>query len=553
MKISIIIPIYNAKEYISNCIESIINQNIDVEKYEIILVNDGSTDGTKEVIDNIIKNNPNINIIYYEQINQGVSVARNNGVNISSGQYILFVDSDDILANNFLPEIYNCINNEDVIKFCIECVDQKEYNGRFELPFFNNLNGSEALLKFCESNNIFATPWGYLIKRDYIIKEHLFFEKNKFHEDYGYIPKLIFGANSVSSINLLGYKYIKRINSMVTDKNIDAETTRINDFLFHTESLIYFFLTSEKDIQKRKKIINYFFNRLETKINNLNIAVKENPKFDRERLKRIETIKEFNNKTPNSIDINKLPLIYLKNIYQVLFLAKMYFRNNLVNIILGGSAGKLNVIKDWSDLDFYIVLNDYNISQICDFRKEIDKCSLHIGTTFYTMSEVNGNCIDGKTKVMLYEQEKYNFNPILYGEKNYNPINYEEIIENDLMRFPNILHEFRRLHTDCTLDINLLNKKYVKKLLVLIKCFLNLHKIFVYGYSLCLQEFFDYFSNKNSEILTEIKKFDIIRCINEFEDNKNEFLLLGETILKCLEIEMEKNYGKANQFKRYNN
>lgn len=119
LKISIVVPAYNSENHIKKTIKSILNQTY--SKFELIIVDDGSTDNTRNII-NSIKDN---RIIYYYQKNSGVSKARNTGVDISNGDYIAFLDSDDIWENNFLEECINAINvYPNINLFCtrIQCL-----------------------------------------------------------------------------------------------------------------------------------------------------------------------------------------------------------------------------------------------------------------------------------------------------------------------------------------------------------------------------------------------------------------------------------------------
>ena len=100
-KISFIIPIYNTEKYINNCIESIVNQGL--ENYEIILIDDGSTDNSSQICDTLSESNNNI--IVYHRKNSGVSASRNFGIKKSTGDKIFFVDSDDTLEPNSLKNI----------------------------------------------------------------------------------------------------------------------------------------------------------------------------------------------------------------------------------------------------------------------------------------------------------------------------------------------------------------------------------------------------------------------------------------------------------------
>ena len=102
-QLSIIVPVYNVEKYIRSCLESIYRQGLTEDCYEVIIVNDGTMDNSMEVIKDIVSQHTNIKII--NQKNQGLSVARNNGIKKASGDYILFVDSDDLIVENCLSSL----------------------------------------------------------------------------------------------------------------------------------------------------------------------------------------------------------------------------------------------------------------------------------------------------------------------------------------------------------------------------------------------------------------------------------------------------------------
>lgn len=114
MKVSVIVPVYNTEKYLEKCINSLVKQTLD--RYEIILVNDGSTDGSEEIIEKFLKENRTL-IKSFHQKNSGVSVARNKGVKEAEGEYIAFVDSDDYVTEDYLEAMYEeaKIHNSDVV------------------------------------------------------------------------------------------------------------------------------------------------------------------------------------------------------------------------------------------------------------------------------------------------------------------------------------------------------------------------------------------------------------------------------------------------------
>lgn len=109
MLLSIVIPIYNAEHYIGKCLDSILYQGIAPDSYEIVIVNDGSTDESSSIVRQYILKYPFIKL--YNQVNQGQSAARNYGMSMANGDYIQFMDADDFLIENSLSKIVDFANN----------------------------------------------------------------------------------------------------------------------------------------------------------------------------------------------------------------------------------------------------------------------------------------------------------------------------------------------------------------------------------------------------------------------------------------------------------
>ena len=116
MKFSIIIPVYNSEDYLSECIESVLRQTF--QDFEIILINDGSSDRSGEICENYTKIDPRIRV--YHQINAGVSTARNLGLRSATGEWTLFLDSDDRINCHTLNYIYKVIQSNGRVDF-IQC------------------------------------------------------------------------------------------------------------------------------------------------------------------------------------------------------------------------------------------------------------------------------------------------------------------------------------------------------------------------------------------------------------------------------------------------
>ncbi len=117
MILSIILPVYNAEKYLSNCINSLINQDISSSNYEIIIINDGSTDTSPGIAETYASKHTNISL--YHQQNKGLGATRNIGITYAKGNYIYFIDSDDYIVNNCLGTITNYLRSEkpDILTF----------------------------------------------------------------------------------------------------------------------------------------------------------------------------------------------------------------------------------------------------------------------------------------------------------------------------------------------------------------------------------------------------------------------------------------------------
>lgn len=132
MDLSIIVPIYNVEQYVRACIESIYRQGLDEDRFEVVLVNDGTKDKSMEVIADIIQQHKNITVINQE--NQGLSMARNNGMAIAKGEYLLMPDSDDLLIENSVkPLLEKALETKAdmVVADFVEMNDKETEQGKF--------------------------------------------------------------------------------------------------------------------------------------------------------------------------------------------------------------------------------------------------------------------------------------------------------------------------------------------------------------------------------------------------------------------------------------
>lgn len=227
-KFSIIIPVYNVEEYIKKCLDSVFAQT--EKDFEVIVVNDGTKDNSMDIV-------KNYEVKMINQENKGLSAARNRGVKEAKGEYIIFLDSDDYIEKNLLHEIKKSLKNgPDLVRFQIkEKYPDKEI--KYEENPFTGLTGEDAFTKI--SNYHFVeNAWCYAIKRKYYLKEKFKFKEGSIHEDFGLIPLVIIKSSRVNSIPYIGYNYIQRQGSIMSNKNYDKIKKRVNDFYHHYHFLL---------------------------------------------------------------------------------------------------------------------------------------------------------------------------------------------------------------------------------------------------------------------------------------------------------------------------
>ena len=190
--ISIIIPIYNVEKYMEKCLNSVVNQTYN--NIEIILIDDGSKDKSREICDNYAKKDNRIKVVHKE--NNGVSSARNTGIDMSKGKYITFIDSDDYIDTDYIETLYKlCTRNDADIAICgvkDEDFDGNVVNESNEIK--KKLNKKEMLKELLSEQHFFGVCWAKFYKKD-IIGNIRFNENMKIAEDFEFLYKLLDKVN----------------------------------------------------------------------------------------------------------------------------------------------------------------------------------------------------------------------------------------------------------------------------------------------------------------------------------------------------------------------
>lgn len=255
--ISIIIPVYNVEDYIIKCLESINAQSY--KKFEAIIVNDGSPDNSEELIKKYIKDKANFK--YYKKENGGLSDARNYGIKYVTGDYILFVDSDDTINKDLLYELNEQIKktNDDIIKFNlkVDTVAQQTEASKIDFESSNVNNAIKNIL-----NDEFVEPAViYCYKYSFWKKNKFQYTKNRYHEDFGLTPLILMEAQTISSISYIGYNYNIRQNSIMTTQNEKRDLKKFEDCLYYFEENIKKIeLCKNIDDETKKMLVSYYAN-----------------------------------------------------------------------------------------------------------------------------------------------------------------------------------------------------------------------------------------------------------------------------------------------------
>lgn len=298
VKFSVILPVYNVELYLKDCLASLLNQSY--SNFEIIAVNDGSSDKSLDILESFANLDSRIKII--SQNNQGLSSARNTGLKHAKGEYIQFVDSDDVISNNLLGScvstfkkyntnmlIFNHAEFEVDFTFHIDKIKKWE-NGKVNSSFF-----FESIQHISTSKWI--PVWLYSFKKSFLDGYNLKFQKGIIHEDNLFTPLALYYAGEIAIVSEKLYYYRKREGSITNNK--DNIKKSLSDQLFIAEEL---FKISQETKSKHLLVIS--IQRYQILLNN--IKKHDLYKYSRIFNKSIKTRKIVGSVFYNSIQNQKI-------------------------------------------------------------------------------------------------------------------------------------------------------------------------------------------------------------------------------------------------------
>lgn len=281
--ISIIIPIYNSSKYLRRCLDSILNQTY--TNFECILVNDGSTDNSGEVCNEYsLKDN---RFKSFHKKNEGVSSTRNYGLDRAKGEWIIIIDSDDYVENDYVKGFLNAPFESELVIQSISDYSKGDVNCNIEYHFENRLYKKYEIGSFFSNINIYkyGTPWSRMYNAEIIKRYNLkYIESYSIKEDVLFSITYLMYCNSIYTTSYMGYHYIYYPNSLVRTNKMNYETLLNVSYDIYKNSIKNTFLISDKkclNVIKRVAIDAFF--------SSLRKAYVGNIPYD----KRIEHIKEI--------------------------------------------------------------------------------------------------------------------------------------------------------------------------------------------------------------------------------------------------------------------
>ena len=221
-RFSIIVPIYNVGEYLKKCVESLEQQNF--ESYEILLVDDGSIDGSGGICDSLARAQTKVKV--FHEKNKGVSAARNCGLKNAKGEYILFMDGDDYVEPDFCSELDRILKEHENPEIAVygateeDGKHQKELNPS-EIRENRVVSGHDYLLLCYQENHLSNTVWTYAWKKDFLESHDLRFVEGILHEDVEFIPRALLQAKRLVRADIRPYHYCVRSNSISTQRHTE--------------------------------------------------------------------------------------------------------------------------------------------------------------------------------------------------------------------------------------------------------------------------------------------------------------------------------------------
>ncbi|MFD0836295.1 glycosyltransferase family 2 protein [Mariniflexile aquimaris] len=322
-KISIIIPMYNVAKYLETCVNSVINQEIEEKDYEILMINDGSTDNSEEVAKSLASRTPCIKII--SQKNKGLGGARNTGIENATGEFLIFLDADDVLFYGSLKNLIQISEKDklDILEFGANKIDtngivlstiQKDSHG-------NIFNG----IDYYKQIKYMGSACNKIYRRQFLLENNLWFLEHIYGEDFEFNTRVLFFTNRIRAVSLIGAEFLQTTSSITRSTDKASKEKYLRSFIIILKNIVSFKNDEVKHHDHR--IEDFFLERLTlTNIDIFYMMFKHDFTF-----KEMEAIKN-ELKENNILFLNNKVADKQKNLFRIIISKAFYILKSLIFI-----------------------------------------------------------------------------------------------------------------------------------------------------------------------------------------------------------------------------
>lgn len=261
-RLSFIVPMFNVENFIEICIRSLFAQDIPQVQYEVIAIDDCSSDCSREIVLSLQKEYPTLKLIELSE-NSRQGTARNAGLSVAQGRYIWFVDSDDFIKPNVLNSLLNIIEKDDL--------DLVHFDYEIWNDGITSISSAQYELDICSGADLIfdktvkwslkcCTVCNWIVKRNFLLKNNFWFEEKVQYEDADYSIKVLAYAERIKHLNIAPYFY-RQVNSSVTHTNVSINHVKYRILLaLRYDDLFQKFIIDKRDVRfypALKEVIEY--------------------------------------------------------------------------------------------------------------------------------------------------------------------------------------------------------------------------------------------------------------------------------------------------------
>lgn len=280
MFLSIIIPLYNTEDYIEECLDSVLAASIPKEDYEVIVIDDGSTDGSKALVEAYQNKHAGFNIKLHSQENRGLGAARNIGIEKAKGDYLYFLDSDDRLRSPEFYKIYSDLRHNpldaiffDGESFYMEPIKRSgNINYKRKKSYGSYGQGEKLLSDFIKNGDYRSSACLYIFRRSIIKNKLSFPEKCRFEDNY-FTSSLFFLINECKHIRLVAFERRVRAGSIMTTATLEHQFEDYSKIFWHMINQLELLPFHSEDGKKTyKKILSMMYRNIINSAQDLHLS-----------------------------------------------------------------------------------------------------------------------------------------------------------------------------------------------------------------------------------------------------------------------------------------